>query len=69
MATTNDQPGGQRVAVARTLVLGLRAEAAREAVVLFATNDLEAADECDAHSALDEGRLSWVRAPQGHRGS
>ena len=46
----------------RAHVLGLlRAEAGRGAVVLFASNDLEAAEECDGHAALDEGRLTWLR--------
>lgn len=48
--------------VNRTLVLDLlRAEAERGAVVIFATNDLDAADACHAHLALDEGRPEWVR--------
>lgn len=46
----------------RALVLGLlRAEADRGAAVLFATNDLDAAADCDAQASLDEGRLAWVR--------
>jgi len=46
----------------RAHVLGLlRAEAERGAVVLFASNDLEAADECDAHAGIDEGHLTWLR--------
>ncbi|GAB2860759.1 ABC transporter ATP-binding protein [Nocardioides pacificus] len=54
--------------VNRTLVLDLlRREADRGATVLFATNDLEAAESCDAHAALDEGHLSWVRPFATHR--
>jgi putative ABC transport system ATP-binding protein len=50
----------------RALVLRLlRAEADRGAVVLFASNDLEAAEACDAHGTLDEGRFAWLRPPAG----
>ena len=49
--------------VNRTRVLDLlRAEAERGAVVIFATNDLDAAEACHAHLALDEGRPRWERA-------
>jgi putative ABC transport system ATP-binding protein len=54
---TSDLDGANREKV----MAALRAEARRGAVVLFATNDLDAADECDAHLALDEGVVSQVR--------
>lgn len=63
-----DESTSELDAANRSVVLALfREEAARGAVVLFATNDLEAAEECDAHGALDEGRFTWVRPP-GARG-
>lgn len=56
---TSDLDGANREVV----LAALRAEARRGCHVLFATNDLDAAEECDAHAALDEGVLSWVREP------
>lgn len=54
---TSDLDGANREKV----LAALRAEARRGAVVLFATNDLDAADECDAHLALDEGVVTRLR--------
>lgn len=54
---TSDLDGANREKV----LAALRAEARRGAIVLFATNDLDAADGCDAHLALDEGVVSRVR--------
>jgi putative ABC transport system ATP-binding protein len=57
-----DESTSELDSVNRAHVLGLlRAEAGRGAVVLFASNDLEAAEECDAHATLDEGHLAWAR--------
>jgi putative ABC transport system ATP-binding protein len=57
-----DESTSELDSVNRAHVLGLlRAEAERGAVVLFASNDLDAADECDAHATLDEGHLAWAR--------
>ncbi|WP_141012789.1 ABC transporter ATP-binding protein [Nocardioides sambongensis] len=54
---TSDLDGANREKV----LAALRAEARRGAHVLCATNDLDAADECDEHLALDEGVVSRVR--------
>ena len=57
-----DEPTSELDVTNRDVVLGLlRAEAERGAIVVLATNDPEAAEVCDAHAVLDEGRLTWVR--------
>ena len=43
------------------MIAALRDEAARGAIVLMSTHDPEAAAQCDAELALDEGAMSWAR--------
>ncbi|MEO9325792.1 ATP-binding cassette domain-containing protein [Nocardioides sp. C4-1] len=57
-----DEPTSELDATNRDVVLALlRAEADRGAVVVLATNDLDAVRVCDAHATLHEGRLTWER--------
>ena len=57
-----DEPTSELDATNRDKVLALlRREADRGAVVVLATNDVEAAEVCDAHARLHEGELDWVR--------
>jgi putative ABC transport system ATP-binding protein len=57
-----DEPTSELDATNRDKVLALlRAEADRGAVVVLATNDVEAAEVCDAHARLHEGVLDWAR--------
>jgi putative ABC transport system ATP-binding protein len=57
-----DEPTSELDAGNRAVVMAvLRAEAEREAAVIVATHDPEAADLCDAELHLDEGRAAWRR--------
>lgn len=57
-----DEPTSELDAANRDRVLDLlRAEAARGAAVVLTTNDIEAAEVCDAHARLHEGELEWMR--------
>ena len=57
-----DEPTSELDATNRDNVLALlRREADRGAVVVLATNDLDAAGVCDALASLHEGVLDWVR--------
>ena len=57
-----DEPTSELDATNRDKVLALlRREADRGAVVVLATNDVDAAEVCDAHARLHEGELDWVR--------
>jgi putative ABC transport system ATP-binding protein len=57
-----DEPTSDLDAANRERMLAaLRNEAARGAVVVMSTHDPEAAEQCDAELALDEGAMTWVR--------
>ena len=60
---TSDLDGANRERV----IAALREEAAAGAVVLMSTHDPEAAAQADAELALDEGRMTWRRAPAASR--
>ena len=56
---TSDLDAGNRERV----IDGAAPQRRRGGAVVLATHDAEAAAAADAEVALDEGRLSWVRAP------
>jgi putative ABC transport system ATP-binding protein len=62
-----DEPTSDLDAVNRErMMVALRAEADRGAIVVMATHDPEAADQTDGELALDEGVATWRRPLDAH---